>query len=243
MKVEARNNLLRKLSGYEWGACPHTLRTTALALCYSAAEYASPVWFNSKHAAYVDKARNETCRLVTGCLKPTNVDKVRVLAGIAPPSVRREIVARAERTKAETDSRHALFSYVPPQRRLKSRSSFMAASKTISVCPSKDRLELWTRAVPDIFPPDLLPIKEELPPGADLNFHAFKSINRMRCMMGRSKANLCKWGYSEDDKCDCGNIQTMEHLLLCPNNEFLCNFDDVLLANDNAQKLVLKYRI
>ena len=43
MKVATRNNLLRKLSNSKWGANASTIRTTALALCYSVAEYAAPV--------------------------------------------------------------------------------------------------------------------------------------------------------------------------------------------------------
>ena len=38
MKVTTRNNLLRKLSNSKWGANASTIRTTALALCYSVAD-------------------------------------------------------------------------------------------------------------------------------------------------------------------------------------------------------------
>jgi len=71
MKVEARNNLIRKLAGSKWGATPKTIRTTGLALCFSADKYASPVWNQSKHSKHVDTALNETYRIITGCLKPT----------------------------------------------------------------------------------------------------------------------------------------------------------------------------
>ena len=43
-KASSRNNLLRRLAGSSWGACTSTLRTGALALVYSAAEYAAPAW-------------------------------------------------------------------------------------------------------------------------------------------------------------------------------------------------------
>ena len=49
-KVSSRNNLLRRLAGSSWGASASTLRTGALALVYSAAEYASPAWSRSAHA-------------------------------------------------------------------------------------------------------------------------------------------------------------------------------------------------
>ncbi|GFR98049.1 RNA-directed DNA polymerase from mobile element jockey-like protein [Elysia marginata] len=53
-KVAARNSLLRKLANSNWGADPKTLRTTALALSYSTAEYSSAVWARSCHAKKVE---------------------------------------------------------------------------------------------------------------------------------------------------------------------------------------------
>ena len=37
-KLQSRNNLLMKLAGSSWGANANTLRSSALALCYSVAE-------------------------------------------------------------------------------------------------------------------------------------------------------------------------------------------------------------
>ena len=47
MKVATRNNLLKKLANSRWGINARTIRTTALALCYSTAEYVAPVWERS----------------------------------------------------------------------------------------------------------------------------------------------------------------------------------------------------
>jgi len=44
MKVQIRNNLLRKLAGSKLGATPNTIQTAGLALCFSTGEYACPVW-------------------------------------------------------------------------------------------------------------------------------------------------------------------------------------------------------
>jgi len=74
-----------------------TLRTSALALCYSAAEYASPVWSRSSHTKYIDPAQNDSCRIITGCLKPTNANSLYLRAGIARPDIRREVISRWER--------------------------------------------------------------------------------------------------------------------------------------------------
>ena len=107
-KVETRYNTIRKLRNSKWGATPTTLRLSALALCYSAAEYACPVWERSTHAKKLDSTLNETCRMITGCLKPTNTNILPVLAGIAPSDIRRAVASRTERIRQTTDQRHPL---------------------------------------------------------------------------------------------------------------------------------------
>ena len=86
-KVGTRKNIIRKLRTSKSGATPTTLRSSALSLCYSSAEYACPVWERSTHAQKLDAILNETCRMITGCLKPTHTNSLPVLAGIAPSEV------------------------------------------------------------------------------------------------------------------------------------------------------------
>ena len=69
-QVNTRNNILRKLTNSRWGAHPATVRTTALALCFSTAEFACSSWGHSRHTGHVDIALNDTRRIITGCLKP-----------------------------------------------------------------------------------------------------------------------------------------------------------------------------
>ena len=64
------------------------IRTTALALSYSVAEYAAPVWVK------LNTELNSAYRAVTGCMKPTNVEDMYLLAGIAPPDIRRDVCGR-----------------------------------------------------------------------------------------------------------------------------------------------------
>ena len=96
MNVATRNTPLKKLSTSKWGCNASTIRTTALALSYSAAEYACPVWARSPHASKLDRELNNACRSITGCLRPTNVEELYLLAGIAPPDIRRDVSARVE---------------------------------------------------------------------------------------------------------------------------------------------------
>ena len=97
MKVATRNNLLKKLANSRWGTNARTIRT--LALCYSTAEYEAPVWERSAYAHLLNPELNQACRAITGCLRPTNVENLYLLAGIAPPEIRRSVCARVERTK------------------------------------------------------------------------------------------------------------------------------------------------
>ena len=87
-KTAARNNVLRKLANSKWGTHPSTIKTTALALYYSTAEYACPVWKRSAHAHKLDPVLNDACRAITGCLQPTNVENLHLLQleGVSLPS-------------------------------------------------------------------------------------------------------------------------------------------------------------
>ena len=109
MKVATRNNLLRKLSNLKRGTNASTIRTTALTLWYFVPEYTAPVWARSSHAQKLNPELNSACRAVTGCLQPTNVEDLYLLAGIAAPDIRRDVCARVEKTKQETNEAHSLY--------------------------------------------------------------------------------------------------------------------------------------
>jgi len=59
-KLKNQNNLLMKLAGSTWGTSANTLRSSALALCYSAAEYCAPVWSCCAHTSQVELKLNCT---------------------------------------------------------------------------------------------------------------------------------------------------------------------------------------
>ena len=78
-----------KLAGSTWGASTNTLRSSALALCYSA-EYCAPVWSSSAHTSRVDVQLNSTMRLISGTLCSTLLPWLPVLSNIEPPALRRK---------------------------------------------------------------------------------------------------------------------------------------------------------
>ena len=112
MKVNARNNIFRKLANTKWGCKATTLRPSCFALCYSAAEYACPVWARSTHAHKLNPVLHDCCRIISGCLKPTNLDSVHIQAGIAPHHIRMTMACCRERTRQTTDARHLLFHHI-----------------------------------------------------------------------------------------------------------------------------------
>lgn len=89
-KLRTRNNILHKLCGTSWGSTADTLRTSALGLAYSTAEYGAPIWLNSAHTQKVDTQLNETMRIISGTLKSTPTDWLPILSHIPPPDFRRK---------------------------------------------------------------------------------------------------------------------------------------------------------
>ena len=125
-KVSSRNSILKKLANTNWGTDASTIRTTALALCFSAAEYASPS-LEQICPCCQDRPSPEWCPVEQslGASKPTRVDDLYLLSGIAPPYIRRTVVSEKEKNKQETDPLHPLFQQEPAVKRLKSRKSFL----------------------------------------------------------------------------------------------------------------------
>ena len=223
-KGGTRNNIIRKLRTSTWGATPTTLRASALALCYSAAGYACPVWERSTHSKKLDATLYETSRMITGCLKPTNTNSLPVLAGIAPSDIRRAVASRTERTRQTTDQRlNGHLGVVP---RLKSRKSFIKCTEPINTTAKATRMELWRERLEPLDASVHLNISpdEHLPAGAENPWTTWKALNRLRTQVGRSRVNMLKWGFSkEQDTCDCGIRQTMQHILVCPMMDTACS--------------------
>ena len=200
-------------------------------LCYSAAEYACPVWSSSTHAHKLNPALHECCRIISGCLKPTNLDSVHLLAGIAPPHIRRTVACRMERTRQTTDARHQLFHHQPAASRLKSRKSFMRTFTPPDSSASSSRLQLWKDSLTDV------PSSVKM---AGYGEDCWRVINRLRTGVGRAKTMMRRWGYldhAQSVDCDCVEPQTMAHLLSCRLLDEACTADDLLCGHsDRAGK-------
>ena len=241
-KVAARNNLLGKLANSGWGTDPKTLRTTALALSYSTAEYASAVWARSSHANKVDPELNNACRIVTGQLKCTPLPLLYRTAGIAPPETRRQAHARIEKFKQEMDPRHPMFDHKYPQSRLKSRKSFRTVESLNPDQSVNYRINAWkewdTTSNEAIHPP-----AENLPTGTDLSRKEWVTLNRARAKVGKTASTLFKWRLQPTSECPCGHPkQTMDHILSeCPTGPH-CTDQDLMECTEAAQDWISHWR-
>jgi len=68
----------------------NTLRSSALVLCYSVAEYCAPVWSRSAHTSQVDMQLNSTMRFISGTLRSTPLPWLPVLFNSELPALRRK---------------------------------------------------------------------------------------------------------------------------------------------------------
>ena len=125
-----------------------TLRPSCLALCYSAAEYACPVWARSTHAHNLNPALHDCCRIISGCLKPNELGQ-RTHTGRYRSSSHQEDCCMPHGTH-KTNDRHQLFHHQPAASRLKSRKSFMRTVTPLDSSASSSRLQLWKDSLTDV---------------------------------------------------------------------------------------------
>ena len=229
-KVTSRVSLIRRLAGTTWGASARTLRISTQALVFSAAEYCAPVWSRSPHVKKVDPVINNALRIITGCLKPTPVSYLPVLAGIPPASLRREAATLTLARKAQKHDWHILHETttkaVPPSR-LKSRHPYNRTAQGMLGSIPEDmsartwlatawRRE-WESAEPTSMHHHILDPGDGVE-GEHLPRRQWTLLNRLRTGVGRFKTPMKKWGLADSAVCECGEPeQTAEHIITtCP---------------------------
>ena len=146
-KLTTRVALMRRLAGSGWGAGAKTLRTAALSLVYSTAEYCAPVWCRSAHTRLIDSVLNDALRIVTGCLRPTPTDYLPVLADIQPAELRQLGATLSLAYRGSLDPGHILYELLAGSKdgyreRLKSRRPFVPVARKLL----QDLTELDIRA-------------------------------------------------------------------------------------------------
>ena len=231
-KLCARISLLRRLAGTGWGASAKTLRTAALSLVYSTAEYCAPVWCRSVHIRLIDSVINDALRIVTGCLRPTPSVYLPVLSGIQPAELRRQGATLSLANRSSLDPDHILHGQFHESQdvcreRLKSRRSFVPAARKLldSLSEMDVRAAEWTNTKWDMeYSANALslhafiPKASSRPLGMGLPRAAWVKLNRLRSGVGRFCSSMYKWGLAPLANCECGaSEQTADHIISqCP---------------------------
>jgi len=242
-KLKVRNNLVQKLVGSDWGANGNVLRTSVLALVYSAAEYASPVWYACHHTDRIDVQLNVAMRTITGAVNSTPVPWLHVLSNIEPPQIRRKLAAHKEWKKCLDENRlyelpikYDLLN--PPPSRLVSRSPIW--NDTEIQHPNFSVQEQWINywnESPSFTNKHLIQEPHRKLEGFSLPRREWKMLNRFRSGHGCSGDQMYKWRFRDSPYCDCGVsvIQTMEHILNeCPMRKFNGNIQTLHNATTEA---------
>ena len=218
-KVKSRCNIISKLAGTGWGAPAPVLRTSAIALVYSVAEYCVPVWgILCAHVQHVDTQLNIAMRTVSGALRPTNINWLPVLRNIEPPQIRRDRATLQEYKKAQqlTDCvpiKEILREPTMPRRR--SRRPFVAEAARLPSLTQTEQ-QIWEQSWIEGVPPghDVVTNPTCPQPGFTLPRRQFVTLNRMRCGQARCAESLYRWGVIASPACPCGEShQTTRHIV------------------------------
>ena len=135
-KLSSHVTLRRRFVGSGWDAGAKTLRTAALSLVYSTAEYCAPVWCRSAHTRLIDSDLNDALRIVAGCLRFTPTDHLPVLSGIQPAELRRLGATLFLAYRGSLDPDQILYGLLSGfsdalQERLRSRRPFVSVARNL----------------------------------------------------------------------------------------------------------------
>ena len=113
--------------------------------------------------------------------------------------------------------------------------------------------DIWTRAAADCgsgktdVPASVkmgLEVAESLPARSGEDWLCWRAINRLRSWVGRAKTVMRRWGYLDDAQsvdCDCGEPQTMVHLLSCRLLDEACTADDLATVTERTKACARKW--
>ena len=157
---------------------------------------------------------NHSMRIVSGCIKSTNLKWLPVLSHIPPPRIRREVAARKVYRKFVNQEQSLLYHELqrPTRERLKSRKPWHGDMVDEELDGAQSWRELWL-ADP---PPNghLIADPNDPVPGLDLPRREWTNLNRFRTGHGRCASLMYKWRFKDDPSCSCGHgDQTTSHVV------------------------------
>ena len=162
-------------------------------------------------------------QIVSGCICPTPLNFLPPLSGIQPPSCRRKTLCKRLYYKADNTHHllhNMLYSKIPPKR-LKSRKPFRPFLESLqSYDPQQEPI-----------PYKLQPYIQDWsnkPLGQGLPRKAWFLLNRLRTGIGKFGDSMVKWGFGDDNLCQCEEPQTAYHIVNdCKSTGPPCNLTEV----------------
>lgn len=238
-KLKTRNNILQKLCGTTWGSSASTLRSTALGLVYSVAEYCAPVWLNSPHVKTVDIQLNHTMRMISGTIRSTPCHWLPILSHITPPGIRRSIALIREYNKILENPHLPINTDISDIRRnrLRSRKPSIKTAENLKAAnfnPINEWKQEWTQATtPDYHN---MPCITVPPAGFELPRKTWTTLNRIRTNHGRCADAFYRWNILPSSQCDCNaERQTIRHIIQeCTRRAYTGHSSDFLIATPGS---------
>ena len=172
------------------------------------AEYCGPVWCQSTHTKTLDVPLDEAMRIVSGCIHPIPLNFFPPFSGIQPPSCCRKKLCKRLYYKADNTD-HLLHNILPsktPLKRLKSRKSLRPFLESLQGYDPQQE------PIPHKLQPHIQDWSNK-PLGHGLLRKDWVQLNRLRTAIGKLGDSMMKWGFGDDNLCQCGEPQTAYHIV------------------------------
>ena len=182
----------------------------------SVANYCSPIWMNSAHVNQVDTQVHKALRIVSGTVDLTEIEWLHILSNTPPMHIARQEAALRECRKIAQNNRLRIYndiSSAPNVLRLSSRKPFWCfyeESNNLDEMKERWKLQWWNDT--SAFQKNLVNDPTVAVAGMVLPRQTWIRINRFRTGQGCCAFLLRRWNFSESELCECGQIQTMEHI-------------------------------
>ena len=172
----------------------------------------------------MDDVVNDVLCIVTGCLRSTPTNHLPILSGIQPMSFAAWEATLSLARRGTLDPDHILHGQLAglldfPQKRLKSRRTFVAARKLLNNLSKLGvRVAQWTNygwsaeyfkrtSVLHVF----IPKASSRPLGLGLPRTPWVKLNRLRTGVGRFYLSMYKRGLASSPTCECGELRMPLH--------------------------------
>ena len=171
------------------------------------------------HTNLVDVQLNNNMRTITGAVWCTMTDWLPVTSSIAPADIRRVVATSRTIPRARGKSELPLLTDIVFQLRPRLKSRRPIWSNFPDEAPTIQQLwrTRWQNQIVDVPNKSLINDPTIQLPGTDLPRGQQSLLNRFRPDAGPCRKSMHEWGYIASPLCDCGEHQTMRHIVNeCP---------------------------